>query len=238
MTDESWRTYSDALRQLLQRPLLLSQFQEDMNGSTAADLNITPDMSTDLKKLILLLPPSQPEEASIGALGVKDDEVEKSVMSAEDFFRKSYTNLRRGAITTTIMSILIFLMGLFLLAIAAAQSIQGSQPGTTIVLAASGIVAIAAAFYRSPVEQIRESAGDMQRASMVLMSYMLGLSLLSKSLTGQRTAEESEMLTALTRDLIDLLPGNDRAGKATYESRTKRRPAAPRGGEGGPGLDR
>jgi hypothetical protein len=45
------------------------------------------------------------------------------------------------------------------------------------------------------------------------MSYMLGLSLLSKSLAGKQTTGESQMLTALTRDLIDLLPGNERVGK-------------------------
>lgn len=233
MADVSWKTYSSALRQLLQRPSMMSQFREDTDGSTAAKLNISAEMSTDLKNLFL----SHPwlDESSIVPSEAKDDGVEQRIISAEAFFEKSYTNLRRGAIATTVMSILIFLMGLFLLGIAAAQSIRGSQPGTAIVLAASGIVSIAAAFYRSPVTQIRESAADMQRASMILMSYMLGLSLLSKSLSGKQTAEESEMLTTLTRDLIDLLPGKDRVGKTAPKDRPKPPPTRPREHEGGLG---
>ena len=213
--DESWRAYSNTLRELLLRPKLLDQFRQDIDGTTTGHLNLSPDMRSDLKNLILLVPALRGEESSSGTSpSVDEDRVEKSLMSAERFFESSYLKIRRGALITTVMSILIFLMGLFLLGVGAAQSIKGSEPSTAIVLAASGIVAIAAAFYRSPVTQIRESAAEVQRSSMVLMSYMLGLSLLSKSLSGMETVKEGEMLTGLTRDLVALLPPDGRIAKA------------------------
>jgi hypothetical protein len=42
---------------------------------------------------------------------------------------------------------------------------------------------------------------------MILMSYILGLSLLGRSLNGADTGRESEQLAVLTRELIGLLPG-------------------------------
>ncbi len=300
-SDQRWQTYSSILRRLLQRPQLRDKFRQDVDGSATADLNIPADMRTDLKNLLMLLESQttasrvdgvaerqedsfqkstisaqeffdrtyahlrrgaiatmvmssliflmgllllavaatqslRREEPGIAVVlaasgivaiaaasllmllesqtkasrldGVaerQEDSFQKSALSAEKFFTRTYAHLRRGAIATMVMSILIFLMGLLLLAVAATQSLRGDEPGTAVALAASGIVAIAAAFYRSPVSQMRESAAEMQRASMVLMSYMLGLSLLSRRLSGQETADANEMLTALTRDLAGLL---------------------------------
>jgi hypothetical protein len=212
--DESWQAYSNTLQKLLLRPDLLNRFREDIDGTKTAELHISSDMRSDLKNLILRFPSLREEEASTTPSSADEDRLEESMLEAGRFFERSFLQLRRGALTTTVMSILIFLMGLVLLGVGAAQSIRGSEPGTAVVLAASGIVAIAAAFYRSPVTQIRESAAEVQRSSMILMSYMLGLSLLSKSLRGMETAKESEMLTGLTRDLVALLPGDARVAKA------------------------
>jgi hypothetical protein len=107
-----------------------------------------------------------------------------------------------------VVSIVIFVVGVLLLGIAATQSItRDTEAGTAIVLAASGLGAIATAFYRSPVSQVRESATEVQQSSMILMSYMLGLNLVSRSVSGMHTTEESVMLSALTRDLVTLLGG-------------------------------
>ena len=206
MADESWKVYSDALRYLLSSPKMLDKFRQDMGTETNAELSLSGPMSTDLKNLFLL-PSMQAPPVSPGSASAEDDTIAKKATEAQEFFETTARYVRRGALATTVMSILVFLMGLILLGIAAAQSMNGSQPGTALVVAASGIVAIATAFYRSPVTQIRESAADAQRSNMVLMSYLLGLSLLSKSLSGRQTGKEAEMLTALTRDLVGLLPG-------------------------------
>jgi hypothetical protein len=92
------------------------------------------------------------------------------------------------------MSVLVLVIRLCLLGVAAAQSIVGMKAGSAIALATSGTVTIAVALYRSPVVRIRKSAGEVQRSSVILMSYMLGLSVVSKSLSGQGTVNESNTL--------------------------------------------
>ena len=210
-SDASWQAYSTALRQLLQREKLRDAFRQDVDGSTSADLNITSEMRTDLKNLLILLSAESDAQAGNGVGAVSDagdgDAFERRGLAAQDYFENTYSYLRRAALATTVMSIVIFMMGLFLLGVAARQSLTGDQAATAVALAATGIGAIAAAFYKSPVTQMRESAAAVQRSTMVLMSYMLGLSLLARRLNGEDTAEASEMLNDLTRNLADLLPG-------------------------------
>ncbi|MBW3579158.1 MAG: hypothetical protein KY462_15775 [Actinobacteria bacterium] len=181
-------------------------------------------MRTDLKNLLILLNTENAGQMSDGVGGDRrthtGNSFERGAMSAQAYFEKTYGYLRRGAFATTVMSICIFLMGLFLLAVAASQALAGNQPATSVALAASGIGAIAAAFYRSPVAQMRESAAAVQRSTMVLMSYMLGLSLLKRRLDGEDTAAASEMLNTLTRDLSDLLPGERPAWSARPSTET------------------
>lgn len=208
MSNEGWKTYSRALEKLLIRPDLRSRFEQDTEGTMAPSFNISIEMADDLKRLLINVPdgspPTQPEISTPDS-----DDLEKRAMSAQEFFETTFRHQRRAALITTTMSILIFLMGLVLLALAAMQSVRDQIPGTAVALAASGIGAIAAAFYKNPVEQMRVSASDMQRSSMILMTYMLGLSLLGKSLSGQSTAEEMERLTTLTSKLVGLLGGGE-----------------------------
>jgi hypothetical protein len=56
MAEESWKTYSNALRQLLQRPSFRSQFRQDIDGSTTAELNIPDDMAQTSKTLSFSFP--------------------------------------------------------------------------------------------------------------------------------------------------------------------------------------
>lgn len=217
MSEESWRTYSSTLTRLLRRPTLLSRFQEDMDGTATAELNISEEMRTDLKNLLLTLSTASESEPPEPGPSTEDDKVVESVLSAERFFESTYKQIRRGALTTTLMSVTIFVMGVVLLGLAASESITQDDPGTAIVVAASGLGAIAAAFYRSPVTQIRESAAETQQATMILLSYMLGLSLLSKSLRGKRTSEEAEMLSSLTQNLVTLLRSGQPGLKATAQ---------------------
>lgn len=201
--DESWKVYSTALTRLLSRPELRSRFQQDRNGTgAAAELKIPQEMQRDLKEILLTV---SREENSGGDSGHQES-IEKQALSAQGFYEATYEHLRRGAIATIVMSALIFAMGLFLLAVAAWEALSDGSEGGTIPLAATGIVAVAAAFYQSPVTQMRASAAEVQRSSMVLMSYMLGMSLVGRSLDGEDTSPERETLIALTNALVELLP--------------------------------
>lgn len=208
--DESWKEFSTALSRLLSRPELRSSFQQDVNGTgAAAELKIPHEMQTDLKQILLMMSISR-DESSGGDTGHRDS-IEKQALSAQGFYEATYKHLRRGAIATIVMSVLIFAMGLFLLAVAAWEALSDDSQGGTIALGATGIVAVAAAFYQSPVAQMRASAAEVQRSSMVLMSYMLGMSLVGRSLDGEEIGPERETLIALTNALVELLPSRPAA---------------------------
>lgn len=204
--DASWSTYSSALRRLLTRSELRSRFQQDLDGvGVAAELRIPEEMITDLKQVLLLIGRNEPGDQGDHVDGDRDP------LSARSFYEATYAHLRRGAVATVVMSVLIFVMGLGLLLVAAWEALTDDSQGGTIALAATGIAAVAAAFYQSPVTQMRASTAEVQRSSMVLMSYMLGMSLVARSLDGQDTTSERETLVALTHALVDLLPSGSAA---------------------------
>ena len=205
---DSWTRYSSALQRILDRPALRSQVEQDVEGALAEELRVTPEMLVDLKRVLVRLPPAADREESEPRPRSderRDTAIEDKAVSAEEFFVTTFGHLRRAALIATVMSVTIFVMGLFLLGIAAWQSITGRGESSAIALAASGIVAIVAAFYRSPVQQTRLAAAQMQRSTMILMTYMLGLSLVSKSLFGRPTADAAEQLNTLTAKLVGML---------------------------------
>lgn len=210
--DASWSTYSTALRRLLARPELRSRFQQDLDGAAvAAELRVPEEMLTDLKQTLLLIGRDEPDDpGGPGGPGGHGDG-DQDPLSARSFYEATYAHLRRGAVATVVMSVLIFVMGLGLLLVAAWEALTDDSQGGTIALAATGIAAVAAAFYQSPVTQMRASTAEVQRSSMVLMSYMLGMSLVARSLDGQDTTSERETLVALTHALVELLPSGPAA---------------------------
>src|SRR3954464_5278423 len=114
MVDDSWKTYSSALRRLDAQPDLLERFQQDIEGTTAARLGLSPEMVADLKNLYITAhgrtPAGQPSPILLA-------EESEHPFSAEQFFKETYGQLKRGALATTIMSSLIFVVGLALLVI-------------------------------------------------------------------------------------------------------------------------
>jgi hypothetical protein len=49
---------------------------------------------------------------------------------------------------------------------------------------------------------MRASAAEMQKSNMLLMSYMLGVSLVGRTVAGQDTSEASRLLSTLTGELV------------------------------------
>jgi hypothetical protein len=218
MAEESWRRYSTALNRLLQVSELRSRFEEDIDDAVARDqLHVSPEIAADLKRVLLLMSSQQPPVAEVqqGATAV-----DRRISDAERFFETTFLQIRRASVLTGLMSGLIFLIGVVFLLIAATQAVEGAVPETAIALAASGLGAIAVAFYRSPVQQIRASSAEMQKSNMVLMSYMLGLDLIGRSLAGQDTRGDSARLTELTHALVAALASPPERSRRSRRSET------------------
>jgi hypothetical protein len=205
MVETSWRLYSNALARLLSTPDLRSAFEEDLGNEIGKnELHLSVEMAQDLRRIIFLIDDSV-HSSSEATTTEAQSEVEKSLSDAEAFFRTTFDYVKRSTLVTAWMSGVMFLMGLVLLALAAVQAMQGQVAGAAIALAASGLGAIAVAFYKSPVQQMRASAAEMQKSNMLLMSYMLGVGLVGRTVAGQDTTEAARLLTALTSDLVTLL---------------------------------
>ena len=105
-----------------------------------------------------------------------------------------------------LMSITMFLLGVGFLVIAAIRSFTHPESAqVTGVIAGIGVVQIVFLFYRNPLRDISRSISNSQQAKMVVMSYMLGVSLIAKSLKGTATDKEQEALSALTQQALEQL---------------------------------
>jgi hypothetical protein len=130
----------------------------------------------------------------------------KTVTSAEAFLEHSFAQLRTGAQVLILMSVTMFLLGVGFLVIAAIRSFTHPESAqVTAVIAGIGVVQIVFLFYRNPLRDIGRSISNSQQAKMVVMSYMLGMSLIAKSLKGTVTDKEQEALSVLTQQALEQL---------------------------------
>jgi len=104
------------------------------------------------------------------------------------------------------MIITMFSVGVGFLLIAAIRSFTHPESaGVTGVIAGVGVVQIVFLFYRNPLRDIGRSISNSQQAKMVVMSYMLGVSLIAKSLKGTATEKEQRALSTLTQQALEQL---------------------------------
>lgn len=61
------------------------------------------------------------------------------------------------------------------------------------------------AVYHNPLRDIGRSISNSQQAKTVVMSYMLGVSLIAKSLNGAATEKEQQALSGLTQQALEQL---------------------------------
>lgn len=204
---ESFEIFSQALRQLLARPQYRQRFMEiETSEEVRRELRITNDMATELKNVLAKLPSVGDAEASQASADELEDKAMETVTSAEVFLERSFAQLRTGALVLMLMSITMFLIGVGFLVIAAIRSFTHPESAeVTGVIAGIGVVQIVFLFYRNPLRDIGRSISNSQQAKMVVMSYMLGVSLIAKSLKGTATEKEQQALSALTQQALEQL---------------------------------
>ena len=202
MDDDSWQTYSNTLRRLLERPRLLQQFQEELDGTATSDLNLTAEMRTDIKQLLLSLSSYQapPAEASApggqgsGGPGLRGPGLTREHLLCRVVLR---VDLRASPPCGTRHHLGEHRR------LPRRRSPAGHRCGPVHHAGRGGGNGDRAGRVRTGCDRDgllsqsgepgREFATAVQQSSMILMSYMLGLNLVSKSLSGMRMSDESVM---------------------------------------------
>ena len=203
---ESFVIFSQALRELLARPGARQRFLElETSQDVIEELGITGEMATELKIVLARLPDGGEAEAPAAAAAEPEDKaMKKTVTSAEDFLEHSFAQLRTGAMVLMVMSITMFLLGVGFLVIAAVRTFTHPESaGVTGVIAGIGVVQIAVLFYRNPLRDIGRSIANAQQSKIVVMSYMIGMGLIAKSLQGTTTDKEQQALSTFTQQALD-----------------------------------
>jgi multisubunit Na+/H+ antiporter MnhB subunit len=204
---ESFKIFSQALRELLARPQRRQSFMEiETTEEVRIELGITKEMATELKNLLAKLPNIGDTEAPRASGEGLEAKAMESVTSAEGFLERSFVQLRTGAQVLMTMSVTMFLFGLGFLVIAAIRSFTHPESAqVTGVIAGIGIIQIVFLFYQNPLRDIGRSISNSQQAMLVVMSYMLGVCLIAKSLKGTPTDNEQQALFALTQQALEQL---------------------------------
>ena len=204
---ESFEIFSQALRELLARSNYRQRFMEmETSEEVCRELKITNEVATELKTILAKLPSDGDVEASRASADELEDKAMETVTSAEVFLEHSFAQLRTGARVLMLMSVTMFLIGVGFLVIAAIRSFTHPESmQVTGVIAGVGVIQIVFLFYRNPLRDIGRSISNSQQAKMVVMSYMLGVSLIAKSLKGTATEKEQEALSALTQQALEQL---------------------------------
>ena len=209
MSDD-YRTFSDALRRLLNRPELRDRFmQEETTSGVKDDLGVSDAMATELKQILLKLGSHNTISDNAGQSTTTDKlqaQAEDSVSSAEEFLNRSFHQLHTGARVLMVMSIVLFAVGVGFLLLAAIRTFtHPNSIGVTAIVGGIGIVQIVGLFYRNPLRDIARSISNAQQAKMIVMSYMLGVHLIGKSISGETTEDQQKALSKLTEQAIEHL---------------------------------
>jgi hypothetical protein len=206
---EDIETFSQVLRELMASPKKLQAFMEqETTEKVCRDLQISGKMATELKNILMILMTKQPSGVGPSPAPAEklEDKAIETVTSAEAFLERSFRQLRTGAEVLMYMSVTMFLLGVGFLVIAAIRSFTNPESAeVTGVIAGVGVVQIVFLFYRNPLRDIGRTISNSQQSKMVVMSYMLGVSLIAKSLNGKATEKEQCALSAFTQQALEQL---------------------------------
>jgi len=206
-----YQQFSSALRRLLGNADLRAKLEDEATRVAACErLKITEAMAKEILNVLGELRPAaaapaaaEPDEA------VRDlrTRTKASMDEAQTFLDNSFRQLRTTLWISHGMSVLIFLMGILFLAIAAYRAVMVPDGvGGTAVVAGIGVVQIVALFYRNPLRDVGRAVSNAQQSKMVLMTYMLGVSLIGEDVYhGTPTAEAGRRLREMTDELVVLL---------------------------------
>jgi hypothetical protein len=230
MSDANYTRFAMAVRRLIARPEMRERFeQQETTSAVCNELDITDEMVTPLKEILLALPdgggddgpapaggslrpptPIGPGGPSGGASAFGSAQLQsramETVSTAEKFIEQSFGRLSRAATLMMSMSVTMFVIGVAFLAIAGVRSFTHPESvTTTAVVGGIGIIQIVALFYRNPLRDIARAVSNAQQSKMVIMSYMLGVSLVGRSLDGRASDAELEALSKLTQRALEQL---------------------------------
>ncbi|MEN8150808.1 MAG: hypothetical protein ABFS86_13375 [Planctomycetota bacterium] len=197
--------FASALRKLLASDDRRREFEDEATREKARErLKVPEPMANEIANVLADLGrPAAPADAAMELRA----RTKASMDGAQTFIDNSFRQLRTALRISHGMSILIFAMGFAFLGIAAWRAIAVPEGvGGTAVVAGIGVVQIVALFYRNPLRDVGRAVSNAQQSKMVLMTYMLGVSLIGEDVYhGTPTADAGKRLREMTDDLVALL---------------------------------
>jgi cation transport ATPase len=143
------------------------------------------------------------EKASI----LKDHEKEsqkiedKESQRIEDILLESFTHIRWSFWVSLVMSVILFIIGMFFLVTAVVKSFSEASVSTaTLTIAGVGIADFILLFYTRPWQDISRNLSNSQQVKIIVTSYLSGVGLVS-----QNREENLKLLEGLTRNSIGLI---------------------------------
>lgn len=129
------------------------------------------------------------------------DREPRAIGEAEAFFAEAFRQLRTAYRLSLSMSGAIFAVGLLFLLLAAYQAVtQPQAAAAAAVVGGVGIVQIVALFYRNPLADIARAVANAQRAKIELTSYLIGITLIHRSIGDGAPTDEHLLQLALVTD--------------------------------------
>jgi len=209
--EASYRQLYNALKYLYSRPSLIEKLKSNETFSeTMRELHLQEDTRTDLLNLINLIEQNPLEKSSgSGSNQAKQDEKNKifdpkdEISGAQIFFDDAVKQLKRAYSTSQIMSVIMFIMGVFFLLLAGYQAITNPENvAETSIVGGIGVAQIVIFFYRRPLADVARSVSNTQQAKIALVSYLIGLNYINNSIVSVATDKHLENLLKLTENTI------------------------------------
>lgn len=200
-----YQTFASALRRLLIDENRRHRLEDEATREEERKhLDLTEAMAKEVLNVLRDFDQPRTPDAAVEDMRTR---TKQSMDEAQVFLDNSFRQLRTTLWISHGMSILIFLMGVLFLGIAAYRAIAVPDGvGGTAVVAGIGVVQIVALFYRNPLRDVGRAVSNAQQSKMVLMTYMLGVSLIGEDVYhNKRTAEAGRRLREMTDEMVALL---------------------------------
>jgi hypothetical protein len=185
--------------------------QQETSQEAATELKISNDMATQVRQFLLdirelgaRLPGDE-----VGAPGPErslEDRASEASDSAQAFLNKSLGQLESGSRVLMGMSVALFAIGVGFLVLAGVRSVTDPDSVlATAVIGGIGVVQIVASFYRDPLHDIARTISNAQQAQIIVLSYMVGIGLVGKAVSGSETEGPQAALSRLTDEALQRL---------------------------------
>jgi hypothetical protein len=131
----------------------------------------------------------------------KVPENKKDFQSIQDILLESFIHIRWSFWVSLVMSVILFITGMFFLVTAVAKSFSEASVSTaTLTIAGVGIADFILLFYTKPWQDISRNLSNSQQIKIIVTSYLSGVGLVS-----QNREENLKLLEGLTRNSVGLI---------------------------------